>query len=48
LLTKLQIVQLTENDRIDVINLLVEHPVLESTQLQGVDASFIAHQTSAD
>lgn len=48
LLTKLQIVQLTENDRIDVTNLLVEHPVLESTQPQGVDASFIARQTGAD
>jgi hypothetical protein len=46
LLEKLQIVQITEKDIIDIITLLIEHPVIEDES--GINTLYIANRFAGD
>jgi len=48
LLSKLQIVALTDNDLVDIFNLLSVHEVVESSDAGGIDAQFIAGLCAQD
>ena len=48
LLTKLQIVQLTENDRIDIVNLLADYDVVDGEDAEAIDGGFIARLCARD